>query len=274
MLNDLEKTGSIMKTITSISSLSLLALVVLSNAGCATTGRESATPASSSSPETISYTVKSGDSLGEIAQRLTGDFNNWQAIAARNDITDPRTLAVDQTILIPGSLLDTTYSIDTQTALADDRQATNRNDTSTAVQTDNAVVIPVTTGNGVSVAQGRRTVDTGINTAQITVTPVEINPVEVNRSFDLEPIDVPLPSEPDSAAYDSQSPMVRVNGTYYPKGIYAEPANYARLIRRVAPGTLFQLESEINDWYKIATDDGIAYIRRSDSTLAEPQPDE
>lgn len=47
------------------------------------------------------YTVQSGDTLSKIAERTLGDPNRWREIAALNNIADPKSLRVGQTIQIP-----------------------------------------------------------------------------------------------------------------------------------------------------------------------------
>jgi uncharacterized protein (TIGR02594 family) len=48
------------------------------------------------------YQVRSGDTLGAIAQRLLGNSERWREIAQLNGITDPRALRVGQSLRIPG----------------------------------------------------------------------------------------------------------------------------------------------------------------------------
>ncbi len=51
------------------------------------------------------YVVEAGDALFIIAQKVTGDGENWREIAEYNDIRDPRRLKVDDILLIPDHLL-------------------------------------------------------------------------------------------------------------------------------------------------------------------------
>ncbi len=48
------------------------------------------------------YQVRSGDTLGAIAQRLLGNSERWREIAELNGITDPRALRVGQSLRVPG----------------------------------------------------------------------------------------------------------------------------------------------------------------------------
>lgn len=241
---------------TSKSFLPVIVLLTFGLTGCATTGTKPTADTNAVAGWEISYQVLPGDRLGGIAERFTGRFDNWKAIAEANDITDPRTLAAGQTITIPGSLVKSAKSTTTE----QDSDSSVRE--SSAVASNSRSPISVTTGNGVSIARGR-------NTAIDENAVIAVFPVEVNRSFDLQPLDTPLAQNRTERSYDSAAPQIKVIGTYYPKGIYAEPANYARLIRRAAPGTLFPLESEVNTWYKIMTEEGVGYIRQSDSALID-----
>lgn len=51
------------------------------------------------------YIVKSGDSLSLIAQRVTGDLENWRTIASVNAILNPNTIYPGQQIIIPDSMV-------------------------------------------------------------------------------------------------------------------------------------------------------------------------
>lgn len=53
------------------------------------------------SNQSTTYVVQRGDTLAEIAQRLTGDSSNWRTIAAHNNISNPKKLRVGQALAIP-----------------------------------------------------------------------------------------------------------------------------------------------------------------------------
>ena len=203
----------------------------------------------------VQYQVKAGDSLSDIALKVTGDMRNWRKLAAYNKISNPKTLNVGQIIGIPSELLDGILSTDNRVADARATQTiTNAGKPLTR--------LPVTTGSGVSIARPTAALDQGS-------ADVAIFPVSINRSFDLVPFD-PVSGEGRGALrYGSQAPQIRVLGTYYPKGVYTQPVTYATLLSRVSPGTVFELEGVVNDWYKVITDNGIGYIRQSDSTLLQ-----
>lgn len=50
--------------------------------------------------KSITYTVKSGDTLSQIAKRLTGDSANYKAIANQNGISNPGKITVGQKLVI------------------------------------------------------------------------------------------------------------------------------------------------------------------------------
>ncbi|ASJ72897.1 TolC family outer membrane protein [Granulosicoccus antarcticus] len=52
-----------------------------------------------------SYIVQAGDGLADIARRVTGSQNNWQAIAQYNDLANPNALRVGDTLNIPPRFL-------------------------------------------------------------------------------------------------------------------------------------------------------------------------
>lgn len=251
------KAGLTMIEKTSKNAILLVAVLAFASTGCATVSVDTlATPAADIADST--YEVEQDDRLSEIALRLTGESSNWNIIAARNNITDPRALAVGTVLIIPGELFENKATV----------AARDTENTAQVVDiTDLSALAPrVTTGAGVSVLQGHSAPDlsTVKDSADITVSAVTIN-----RTFDLQPIEQALETDHTSQRYDSAAPQIRVTGTYYPKGVYEQPANYARLIGRAAPGTLFELDNEINDWYKIITDQGIGYIRSSDSAIVK-----
>jgi nucleoid-associated protein YgaU len=66
-----------------------------------TQGAQSAQAGASGGSE---YTVVEGDTLSEIAQRLTGSSANWQRIAQENGVEDPTKLRVGQTLRIPAEI--------------------------------------------------------------------------------------------------------------------------------------------------------------------------
>jgi len=217
----------------------------------------------------VSYTVQRGDRLGDIALEFTGDIEHWKAIAASNGIEDPRDLRAGAVLRIPADLVTgRTDRLATNDA-ADDptRDAARRRGAAREVVPD---AMP-DAGTGAAPALGAR-----------RAPPVEISPVDVNRDFELSPLEAPTAApraDDDGSAsleIDGRSPGVRsprkvkVVGSYFPRGLYAQPAVYSRLLMRVDPGTLFLLEREVGDWYGVVTDGGtVGYLRDSDARVID-----
>ena len=229
-------------------------ILAIAASGCAVTNTDQNNSISVDQQTQVIYDVKPGDRLSDIALRITGDANNWHTIAQRNGIADPRTLKAYEAIIIPNELLENLVQINPDSEpepyvkavhFAGNRQTT----------------LPVTTGRSVSVVYGN-------STTKPQIMPASVYQVDIDRSFDLQPF-VGTFSGNGPLRYDSEAPQIKVVGSYYPMGIYAQPANYARLVSRVAPGTLFELDSVVNDWYKILTEEGVGYIRRSDGALIQ-----
>ncbi len=233
--------------------MSICGLIALAATGCATTATTTATApeAAYTAPKSFTYEVKSGDRLSDIAMSITGNISDWKSIASFNGIDDPRSLAVGDTLVIPEELLPETLS-----------RKGKINNSVIQVAANNSSPLPIPTGNTVSVAR----------TTTVANDQIAVFPVSVNRSFSLQPITEPIQQSAlvtSSSRYDALAPTIRVLGTYYPIAVYREPANYSQLVKRVAPGTEMQLDSAVNDWYKIVTDDGFGYIRKSDSVLEQ-----
>lgn len=224
--------------------LSMAAILVT---GCTTpTTRNSANETSTeASRSDVRHIVAPGDRLSDIALKYTGKVGQWQTIAAYNNITDPRTLRIGDTVTIPASLLPV--------------QALPRNEQRTLALTGTPDNNHVTAATGNALALQRvREETTGTSG-------VKVKSVTTNRSFQLQPIDAStLRNTPTSGA---SPPRIKVVGTYYPKGIYQQPASYSTLMMRAAPGTIFELDREVNDWFKIMTNKGIGYLRSADGKI-------
>jgi len=183
----------------------------------------------------ISYTVQPGDRLGSIAQEFTGRSSNWRKIAEFNSISNPRNLQAGMILDIPADLVPNSKS---------NRATANANQT-----------------------PGAQTSALAVRSGNVVDAPVLVTPINTNRDFQLNPIDPN--AAPTTPNYASTGTQVKVIGSYYPKGIYTEPAAYSKLIMRVSPGTVFVLDSQINDWYKIEMESGVGYIRTSDAAIVE-----
>lgn len=188
----------------------------------------------------VEYTVKSGDRLSVIAEEVTGQSSTWREIAAFNSIDNPRNLQPGTVLAIPTELI-VNYR------------------TSTSAQTNPSERITQTPEAQSSSLAVR------LNEAEDVS--VVVTPINTNRDFELNPIDPNAPRPTQS--YRGEGTQIKVIGSYYPKGIYTEPAAYSKLILRAAPGTLFVLDRQVNDWYKIETASGSGYIRTSDAAIVE-----
>jgi len=249
-------TGKTMKkNKTSLFALAFIGLLTLFLHGCATTGTDSSVDTLDEELiQDAQYTVKRGDLLGDIAIATTGKISNWRTIATYNGITDPRKLKVGTILLIPARLL-------TENDIADTSSSKSR---SIAAASDSSTQGSIPTTNALAVVQS--SVDAEDNLAEVV-----IEPVAINRSFDLNPIKKSDLNTQASSESGPEVPRIRVIGTYYPKGIYKQPASYSTLMMRVAPGSLFELEREVNDWYKVITSQGVGYLRAVDGVIVESE---
>ncbi|MFK7893821.1 MAG: LysM peptidoglycan-binding domain-containing protein [Granulosicoccus sp.] len=246
-----------MKKTTKIYHWASICLAALVIQGCATLD-PSGKGTANSVDRSVMYTVKSGESLSVIAQNITGSASHWEAIAEHNAITDPRALKAGDTLEIPGDLMAQVYDISAATTLGDIQG------THSVAQASKPSLNTLTPA--LSTTMGVQRANDGNNWPAQTV---QLHAVSVNRSFNLVPYDANSNDRPVSARYVSEPPAVRVIGTYFPKGIYEEPANYSRLMMRVTPGTVFELDSKVNDWYKIVTEQGTGYVRAADAEIVD-----
>lgn len=190
----------------------------------------------------ITHTVGPHERLGDIALKYTGSTTNWLAIAKYNRLSDPHKIRIGTRVTIPPSLLP-----QNNPALAKQPSSTSVTSPSLAIKTQQNNQRPTNATVPKTRTQG----------------PVVIQTVSTNRSFKLTPLD-----EAKSKTRPSQSSAkVKVVGSYYPKGIYQQPANYSTLIMRAAPGTMFELEYLANDWYKVVTSEGTGYLREADGKV-------
>ncbi len=185
----------------------------------------------------ISYTVQRGDRLSDIALEFTGQSSTWRDIAQYNNISDPRRLREGMILEIPTDMIP-----------GYERPAPQ-------IQPQVRQSVPVTQSSSLAVRTEQ----------PAEVAPVVVTPINTNRNFDLNPIDADSTNQ--SRSFAGAGAQVKVVGTYYPKGIYTQPAYDSKLIMRVAPGTLFVLDSQINEWYKIQTSTGSGYIRTNDAAI-------
>ncbi len=221
--------------------LILTAMVAMLSA-CGSNGQRPSNSASNTVPvapsmEVIVHTVKSGDRLSDIAKLYTGTAENWRKIAAFNEIRNPRRLRVGAVIEIPMSM---------SPSYVDNRAGSNSN------------LLPTTLNTATATATSAQ------KETEPDIATVVIKPVNDNRNFELKP----LPTD-QSQRGSIASAYIKIVGSYYPKGVYSQPAPYSTLLLRVAPGTLFEFDRKVNDWYKVNTDKGAGYIRAIDGLIIE-----
>jgi len=224
------------------SSSIVIGLAVFLSAACATPQLEQDSDVEKAAAQAdIRHIIAPGDRLSDIALKYTGKVSQWEAIAAYNNITDPRTLRIGDSVTIPSSMIP-----------GSDRLS------------DETVKLAKNTNSSANVATGtlalQRTRDVEDET-----TDVKVEPVSINRTFELERMDESDIGTTHTAGVSP--PKIRVIGTYYPKGVYQQPASYSKLMMRVAPGTVFELDREVNDWYKVITSEGAGYLRNIDGKL-------
>lgn len=194
-----------------------------------------------SASEDLVYTVMQGDRLGEIARETTGNADHWRAIAAVNGIDDPRTLRAGAALVIPARLLPS------------DSPALARQVTLAQVDVNRRFELTPLDGSHTRVARLPAT-----KPVRVTEKADPASAVVVTRITATE-----KRRESAVTMRDGQS-GIRVVGSYFPKGIYAQPASYSRLMMRVAPGTVFPLERTVGDWYEVRTAEGVGYLRDID----------
>lgn len=242
-----------MKNNNSILTLGFLLTAITAIQGCATTQASPETEVPAEVPalqltksQEVVHTVGPHERLGDIALRYTGNATHWQEIAKYNRISDPHKIRIGSIIKIPPTLLPQNNPALAKTAT---QAGTRVASTSLAIQRQTTA------------PSAKHTEVPKIRTQGSVV----IQTVSTNRSFDLTPIDKNVSQSRTTKNRDNAK--VKIVGTYYPKGIYQQPANYSNLIMRAAPGTLFDLEYLANDWYKVVTSEGVGYLREADGAV-------
>ncbi len=223
----------------SVSGITLA--IALLATGCASTSGPLQAPAPQGEaaplvPSTVYYTVRRGDQLAKIAETMTGSRGNWRAIAEHNGISSPKYLAVGALLEIPGDLL-VTHDV--------------------AIAAEPAIDI-----DSVATAQSASRGEPTSRVRQLPVAApakVVLTPVVTNRHFDLSPMDAGV------SGGKSRKRLVKVVGSYYPKGVYTAPDAASRVLMRLAPGTVLELEREYNGWFKVITGEGAGYLRAGDA---------
>lgn len=220
--------------------------------GCATTPVANNSAANSEAPtltltqaREVVHIVGPHERLGDIALKYTGNATNWQAIAKYNRISDPHKIRIGSAVKIPPSLLP------------QNNPALKSHSKQPATSSVTSPALAIKTQSAATATAAAPVVKSRTQGA------VVIQTVSTNRSFDLTPIE----KSNSSSAKTRPNARVKVIGTYYPKGIYQQPANYSNLLMRAAPGTLFELEYLANDWYKVVTSEGVGYLREADGAV-------
>ncbi|MBX2881834.1 MAG: LysM peptidoglycan-binding domain-containing protein [Granulosicoccus sp.] len=242
-------------------------LLLLAIQGCASLpqGKDSDQSGDAASISEVIYIVKPGDSLSDIALRLTGNINNWKALAEYNDIADPRILAAGETLRIPQHLLVSIHELNKTPSGSDTEQPdwvlVNTSPNGTGGAGNTAATIPA--------AMAVKRAESALTAEER----VKLYAVSVNRQFDLQPFDATKAAKSVAPAREKKTDpsFIKVIGTYFPKGVYEGPGNYTRLLMRVSPGTVFELDREVNDWYKVQTEQGTGYLRRADAIRLKDQ---
>ena len=242
-------------------SKTLIATLVIQVTGCASTQESEREPAMLEGP--VFYTVEQDDRLGDIAYAITGSADNWVVIAEHNNVKDARKIRAGDVLEIPITLIR-----DSRSKQQPDSSVLAVNTVgSRETESDNPETLPESTAStNARLAQVR---DTSSNLDGDV--DVVLSPVNINRQFQLNETDAEF--IPDSAAIASNA-KIRVVGTYFPKGIYEQPTQSAKLITRVAPGTIFDLDADLDGWFRIKFGDGVAFLREIDGKIFFPDKPE
>ncbi len=242
-----------------------------------------------SQPISVKYQVQRGDSLVKIARRLTGDADNWSKIAELNGITKPELLQIGLTITVPDYMIpelnadtsakdgSTPVDLPQDATIAEVTQTpeveTSETPAFVAVLDEEQATGPQTPVKPRRAAPKDWVFQASSLPGELEVA-AELHPATANRKFDIERMDTTQTSA-QAANTQIEEPkveqMVRVVGTYYPKGVYSQPSYTSTLMMRVAPGTQMTLEQSFGDWLQIRTDKGSGYIRSIDAEIIEAQ---
>lgn len=226
----------------------------------------------------IEYYVQPRDSLSKISHKLTGSLKNWREIGHFNGVYDPKDLQVGASLLVPEHLVTVDSHIYERSVLTlhlgSSPKQRMQAESSVVAQSANPgshnpdPIQPVQVASAAPtpqpIAQPIRKLGPVFQPESLPGAPrinASTRKVNVNRHFNVTYFDAAATNDP------SVTKMIRVVGTYYPKGIYSEPEASASLLMRVAPGSTFVFQAYLGDWLKIKTDSGIGYIRKIDATI-------
>ena len=242
--------------------------LLLLTAACSNQKQQVVRPASEPTVHKINvieYFVLPGDSLSKISLKLTEDVKNWKEIGQFNGVYDPSALQTGASLLIPEHLVTTStapYERSVMTLhLGPSKSATASNSQTKPKRQPIAIAKAGSTMTQQPVALNRKPVfqpESLPGAPRITPATRRVN---VNREFQVTYFDAAANGE------IGNSRMIKVVGTYYPKGIYSEPVGSSSLLMRVAPGSTFVYEESIGEWIKIRTETGTGYIRKIDAKI-------
>ncbi len=245
-------------------SQALIAMLVIQITGCASMHKFEPEAAAVEGP--VYYTVEQDDRIIDIAYALTGSTDNWVVIAEYNDVRDARKIRTGDVLEIPISLI----------------RASGSNQ-----QSDSGILAINTLGSEKEVNSVSGTLSKSITSIKERLTrtrnasdklssfetdvDVVLTPVNINRQFQLSKTDIDF--APDTSAV-TPTAKIQVVGTYFPKGIYEQPTESAKLISRVAPGVIFDLDASLDGWFRVAFKAGHAYLRAIDGKIFFPNKPE
>lgn len=207
----------------------------------------------------MEYVVRPGDSLAAISRELTGDIENWAAVAEFNNITDPSIIQVGDIVLIPSELFPPEQQA-LATKVVPVRVAFNQLEPTVENNSDIDIASPKTTPAASDNTTGpvfQRSALPGTKLVAVTT-----RPVIVNRTFSL--------SRTRTLATQTLGKggvLVEVGGSGSPKSIFAQPFNHSPLLMQAEPGATFTLDQQLGEWLRIKTEKGAGYIRRRDAKM-------
>lgn len=228
------------------------------------------------------FTVEAGESLWLLAERTTGDPENWLAIAdyngmderAANQIRYGQKLTIPGELLIEGATGGTVASNSTDSNAAKQPKEAAANAVAQAILPSKGKDVP---GIDAGKSDGaRQLAEADPAPADPTANADASKIVTIPASFKDEP-PADLPSEAKEAgqrhlladqappADGLQDGEIMVSGTYYPKAIYNEANFSSSLLMRVSPGTRLKVAKTIGPWYEVVTDKGTGFVHSRDT---------
>lgn len=227
-------------------------------------------------PISVKYKVQRGDNLAKIAQKLTGDPENWAAIATINNITQPKTMSIGMILEIPDYLFPEMAQTQSSSSNGKKRVLDNPAEVPVVILESVAVEAQSVTTERKPTRSRKEWIFQASSLPGKLEIPAVVHRAVANRTFNIERIQASETTNTaathtaptvSTAADGADAKMIRVIGTYYPKGIYSQPSYTSVLLMRVAPGTQLKLEKSFGEWLQIRTDKGSGYIRKIDAEV-------